>query len=107
MGTIIISENVSIDGVVQDPTGEEGFARGGWFRRSATSTARRGLSSSFKRRWTPRLCCWAGEAMSSRLAVDTRGGEWADRLRALPSVISSMLEDPVGQLDGPGRRRDQ
>ncbi|MFI6764977.1 hypothetical protein [Streptomyces sp. NPDC050355] len=31
MGKIIISENVSLDGVVQDPTGEEGFSRGGWF----------------------------------------------------------------------------
>ena len=31
MGKIIISENVSLDGVVQDPTGEEGFRLGGWF----------------------------------------------------------------------------
>src|SRR5271156_2998585 len=31
MGKIVISENVTLDGVVQDPTGEEGFARGGWF----------------------------------------------------------------------------
>ena len=30
MGKIVISENVSLDGVVQDPTGEEGFSRGGW-----------------------------------------------------------------------------
>ena len=26
MARIVISENVSLDGVVQDPTGEEGFA---------------------------------------------------------------------------------
>src|SRR5712691_11988586 len=31
MGKIVISENVSLDGVVQDPTGEEGFRHGGWF----------------------------------------------------------------------------
>ena len=31
MGKIVISENVSLDGVIQDPTGEEGFRRGGWF----------------------------------------------------------------------------
>src|SRR3954467_12766852 len=31
MGKIIVSENVSLDGVVQDPTGEEGFRHGGWF----------------------------------------------------------------------------
>ena len=31
MGKIVISTNVSLDGVVQDPDGEEGFSRGGWF----------------------------------------------------------------------------
>lgn len=31
MGKIVISENISLDGVVQDPTGEEGFRLGGWF----------------------------------------------------------------------------
>ena len=31
MGKIVISENVSLDGVVQDPTGEAGFKHGGWF----------------------------------------------------------------------------
>jgi len=33
MGRIVISENVSLDGVIQDPTGEDGFGRGGWFTR--------------------------------------------------------------------------
>jgi hypothetical protein len=31
MGRIVISENLTLDGVVQDPTGEEGFRHGGWF----------------------------------------------------------------------------
>ncbi len=31
MGRIVISENVSLDGVIQDPTGDEGFRFGGWF----------------------------------------------------------------------------
>ncbi len=31
MGKIVVSENVSLDGVVQDPIGEEGFKQGGWF----------------------------------------------------------------------------
>src|SRR4030095_622722 len=30
MGKIVISENVTLDGVVQDPAGAEGFGRGGW-----------------------------------------------------------------------------
>jgi hypothetical protein len=29
MGKIVVSENVSLDGVVQDPTGEEGFRHAG------------------------------------------------------------------------------
>jgi hypothetical protein len=31
MGKIVIATNVSLDGVVQDPDGEEGFRPGGWF----------------------------------------------------------------------------
>ena len=33
MGKLVISENLTLDGVVQDPTGEEGFRLGGWFSR--------------------------------------------------------------------------
>jgi dihydrofolate reductase len=33
MGKIVISENVSLDGVIQDPTGDEGFRVGGWVGR--------------------------------------------------------------------------
>src|SRR5690348_5110268 len=33
MAKIIVSENVTVDGVVHDPTGEEGTAGGGWFTR--------------------------------------------------------------------------
>ena len=30
MGKIVVSDNVSLDGVIQDPAGDEGFRRGGW-----------------------------------------------------------------------------
>jgi len=33
MAKIIVSENVTLDGVVQDPAGTEGFGRGGWVGR--------------------------------------------------------------------------
>ena len=33
MGKIIISENVTLDGVVQDPAGDESFRHGGWVGR--------------------------------------------------------------------------
>ena len=30
MGKIVVSENVTLDGVIQDPAGDEGFRAGGW-----------------------------------------------------------------------------
>jgi dihydrofolate reductase len=30
MGRVVVSDNISLDGVFQDPAGDEGFARGGW-----------------------------------------------------------------------------
>src|SRR5215216_7297029 len=30
MGKIVISDNVSLDGVIEDPAGDEGFRHGGW-----------------------------------------------------------------------------
>ena len=35
MGKIIMSENVSLDGVIEDPAGDEGFRVGGWVGRIA------------------------------------------------------------------------
>ena len=96
MGKIVISENVSLDGVVQDPTGEEGFARGGWFaevgdgdraawaeveldealRAEALLLGRRS-DEFFAKRWL------------------SRTGEWADRLNGLPKyVVSSTVDEP-------------
>ena len=31
MGKIVVSQNVTLDGVVEDPSGEGGFKHGGWF----------------------------------------------------------------------------
>jgi hypothetical protein len=30
MGEIVVSHNITLDGVVQDPAGDEGFRHGGW-----------------------------------------------------------------------------
>ena len=94
MGKIVVSENVSIDGVVQDPAGDEGFARGGWVGRIAA---------------LPELARFTlDEAQGSEaLLLGRRSYEWlaarwpsrtgalADRLNSLPKhVVSSTLEDP-------------
>jgi dihydrofolate reductase len=98
MGKIVMSgpQNVSLDGVVQDPDGQEGFRLGGWFvqfggkdleqwnkvaldealRAEAWLLGRRSYEF-FGVRWRP------------------RSGELADRLNSMPKyVVSSTLEDP-------------
>jgi dihydrofolate reductase len=94
MATIIISENVSLDGVIEDPSGDEGFSRGGWVGqikdREAVGKAvlDQALSAEallFGRR--------SYEFFSARWP--SRSGELADRLNSLPKyVVSSTLEDP-------------
>jgi dihydrofolate reductase len=98
MGKIVMSgpQNVSLDGVVQDPDGKEGFRLGGWFgefggedleawnqvaldealRAEAWLLGRRSYAF-FGERWRPRT------------------GELADRLNSMPKyVVSSTLEAP-------------
>ena len=95
MGKIVISENVSLDGVIQDPAGDEGFRRRRLGRPDPTAPdgdkvhARQGAGHR-------RPCCWAGAATSGFAARwPSRGGELADKLNSLPKyVVSSTLEDP-------------
>jgi dihydrofolate reductase len=98
MGTIVLSgpQNVSLDGVVQDPDGAEGFRLGGWFvefggkdleewskvaleealHAEAWLLGRRSYEY-FGTRWRP------------------RSGALADRLNSMPKyVVSSTLEEP-------------
>ena len=99
MATIVMSgpQNITLDGVVQDPDGQEGWERGGWFvehggadlapwGQVALEEANTGQAwllgrrsyEFFAQRWNP------------------RDGELADRLRAIPKyVVSSTLIDPA------------
>ena len=94
MGKIVISENVSLDGVVEDPAGDEGFRHGGWVGRIAdradlgkvTLDEALGSDAFLLGRRTYE---WLAERWP------TRSGELADRLNGLPKyVVSSTLEDP-------------
>jgi dihydrofolate reductase len=96
MGKIVISTNVSLDGVVQDPDGEEGFRLGGWFGQFGGKDRE----------------AWAKVALDEALGAEalllgrrsdewfaerwlSRSGEFADRLNSLPKyVVSSTLEHP-------------
>ena len=96
MGRIIVSENVSLDGVVQDPTGEEGFSLGGWFGQAGDEDRAE----------------WAKVELDEALGAEalllgrrsdawfaarwlSRSGAWADRLNSMPKyVVSSAPGEP-------------
>ena len=95
MGKIIISENVSLDGVVQDPTGEEGFRLGGWFgqfgAKDLEEWAKIELDEALRAE-ALLLGRRSDEWFAARWA--SRNGEWADRLNSLPKyVVSSTLDE--------------
>jgi dihydrofolate reductase len=96
MGRIIISENVSLDGVVQDPTGEEGFSRGGWFlgvRDKDNEAWAKVETDEALRAGALLLGRGSYEYFASRWA--SRTGVWADRLNSMPKyVVTSTLEHP-------------
>jgi dihydrofolate reductase len=98
MGKLVLSgpQNVSLDGVVQDPTGDEGFKLGGWFIDSGGQD----------------LEAWSKVALDDALGAEAwllgrrsyeyfglrwrpRAGELADRLNSMPKyVVSSTLQEP-------------
>ena len=94
MGKIVISDNVSLDGVIQDPAGDEGFTRGGWVGRIAAlpDLAKVALDEALGAE-----ALLLGRRSYEWLAArwPSRSGELADRLNSLPKyVVSSTLEDP-------------
>jgi dihydrofolate reductase len=95
MGKIVISTNSSLDGVVQDPDGQEGFKQGGWFAP---------VGSPDREEWAEVESAEAmgidalllGRASYEWFATRwaSRGGEWAERLNSLPKyVVSSTLRE--------------
>jgi len=96
MGKIVISTNVSLDGVAQDPDGKEGTGVGGWFDQFMTTDR------------APWLAILTQEAMAAEaLLLGRRSDEWfaerwlqrsspfADRLNRMPKyVVSSTLDEP-------------
>src|SRR6059058_6075222 len=95
MGKIVISDNISLDGVVQDPAGDEGFRHGGWvglikdrpeLNKLALDEALGAEALLLGRR--------SYEWFAARWP--SRTGELADRLNGLPKyVVSSTLEHPA------------
>jgi dihydrofolate reductase len=98
MGKIVMSgpQNASLDGVVQDPDGEEGFGLGGWF----VEFGGKDLEEWNKLALAEALSAEAW--LLGRRSYEFFGARWrprsnelADRLNSMPKyVVSSTLEDP-------------
>ena len=96
MGKIVITENVSLDGVVQDPTGEEGFRHGGWFAQVGDKDREERAKVVLDEAMGAEAFL-LGRRSYEFLAArwPSRNGELADRLNSLPKyVVSSTLEHP-------------
>jgi dihydrofolate reductase len=96
MGKIVITTNVSLDGVVEDPDGAEGFGRGGWFLQAGGKDLEEwGKIEYAEALGTAALLLGrrSDEWFGTRWAA--RPGEFADRLNSLPKyVVSTTLQDP-------------
>jgi dihydrofolate reductase len=94
MGKIVVTEFISLDGVIEDPGGSEDFKYGGW----SFEFSRGDEGDQFK----------LDETMSSEAlllgrrtyegfadAWPSRDGEFADKFNSMPKyVVSSTLQDP-------------
>ena len=94
MARIVVTEIISLDGVIEDPGGSESFKHGGW----ALEFSRGDEGDKFK----------LDETMSSTAmllgrvtyegfaeAWPSRDGEFADKFNGMPKyVVSSTLENP-------------
>ena len=95
MGRIVVTEFVSMDGVMEDPGGSEQFEHGGW----SFEYSRGEEGDRFKLDET-----MASEALllgrvtyeGFAAAWPSREGEFADKFNSMPKyVVSATLEDPA------------
>lgn len=96
MGKIIVSENVSLDGVMQDPRGDEGTGRVDWFTL---------IGERDRQEWAATLVAEAAAAEALLLGrgsyeffaarYPSRRDVLADRINSMPKyVVSATLEKP-------------
>jgi len=94
MGKIVVSDNVSLDGVIQDPAGDEGFRRGGWVGQIKD---RKELNQLTLEEALSTEALLLGRRSYEWFAArwPSRSGELADRINSLPKyVVSSTLKNP-------------
>jgi hypothetical protein len=107
MGTIVISTNVTLDGVSEDPTGDEGQPFGGWFERISASDREAWAKIEYEESLGASALLLGGRSYDWFAArwVD-RAGEWGERravLRARRVHTAAVAHAGVG---GAAARRD-
>jgi dihydrofolate reductase len=94
MGRIVVTEFVSLDGVMEDPGGAEGYKYGGW----TFEFSRGEEGDKFKldeTRATAALLLGRKTYDGFAAAWPSREGEFADLFNSMPKyVVSSTLESP-------------
>ena len=94
MGKIVVSENVTLDGVIEDPAGVEGFRHGGWVGR-ITDREEAGKAALDEALGAEALLLGRRSYEFLASLWPARSGALADRLNGLPKyVVSSSLEEP-------------
>ena len=96
MGKIVITTNISLDGVVQDPDGQEGFRLGGWFGQFGGEDLE-GWAMIETEEALGAEALLLGRRSDEWFATRwlSRTGKWADRLNSMPKyVVSSSLQHP-------------
>jgi dihydrofolate reductase len=94
MGRIVVTEFVSLDGVMEDPGGAEDFQHGGWsfeFSRGEEGDKFK-LDEAFE---SEALLLGRVTYEGFAAAWPSREGEFADKFNTMPKyVVSSTLEEP-------------
>jgi dihydrofolate reductase len=96
MGKIIVTTNATLDGVVQDPDGQEGFELGGWFGQFGGDDLE-GWTKLETEEALGASALLLGRRSDEWFAArwQSRRGEWADRLNSMPKyVVSASLDHP-------------
>lgn len=92
MGKIVITTNATLDGVVEDPDGKEGFDRGGWFYRSGESDVPSWDVLSTKQAMEAEALL-LGRRTDAWFGTRERPGQWAERTLAMPKYVVSTTND--------------
>jgi dihydrofolate reductase len=96
MGNVVVSEFISIDGVIEDPGGAEGFEHGGWtFRFDQGEEGQRFKFDEVMAAESLLLGRVTYEGFAAAWPTMEGTGEFGERMNGMPKyVVSSTLTDP-------------